>query len=61
LGLRALLDARAIVLLVSGASKREIVHRALEGPVREDVPASFVREARGTVTVIVDRAAWGDA
>ena len=60
LGLRALLDARAIVLLVSGAGKREIVRRALEGPVREDVPASFVRQARGTVTVIVDRAAWGD-
>jgi glucosamine-6-phosphate deaminase len=61
LGMRPLLAARAIVLLVSGASKREIVHRALEGPVREDVPASFVRQARGTVTVIVDRAAWGDA
>jgi glucosamine-6-phosphate deaminase len=60
LGLRPLLDARAIVMLVSGASKREIVHRALEGPVREDVPASFVRQARGTVTVIVDRAAWED-
>lgn len=61
LGMHPLLDARAIVLLVSGAGKREIVHRALEGPVREDVPASFVRQARGTVTVIVDRAAWGDA
>jgi len=60
LGMRPLLDARAIVLLVSGAGKREIVRRALEGPVREDVPASFVRQARGTVTVIVDRAAWGD-
>ena len=61
LGIRPLLHARAIVLLVSGASKHEIVHRALEGPVREDVPASFVRRARGMVTVIVDRAAWGDA
>jgi glucosamine-6-phosphate deaminase len=61
LGMRQLLDARAIVLLVSGERKREIVHRALEGPVREDVPASFVRGAKGTVTVIVDRAAWGDA
>jgi glucosamine-6-phosphate deaminase len=60
LGMGPLLAARVIVLLVSGASKREIVHRALEGPVREDVPASFVRQARGTVTVIVDRAAWED-
>jgi glucosamine-6-phosphate deaminase len=58
LGLRTLLDARRILLLVSGASKHAIVRRALEGPVGEDVPASFVREARGSVTVLVDRAAW---
>ena len=58
LGLRTLLDARRILLLVAGASKHAIVRRALEGPVGEDVPASFVREARGSVTVLVDRAAW---
>jgi 6-phosphogluconolactonase/glucosamine-6-phosphate isomerase/deaminase len=58
LGLRTLLDARHILLLVAGRSKHAIVRRALEGPVGEDVPASFVREARGSVTVLVDRAAW---
>jgi glucosamine-6-phosphate deaminase len=58
LGLRPLLEARHIMLLVAGASKHTIVRRALEGPVGEDVPASFVREARGSVTVLVDRAAW---
>lgn len=58
LGLRTILAAREILLLVSGAGKHEIVRRALEGPVGEDVPASFVREARGSVTVLVDRAAW---
>lgn len=58
LGLRTLLAARRILLLVSGASKHAIVRRALEGPVGEDVPASFVRQARGAVTVVVDRAAW---
>ena len=58
LGLRTLLDARRILLLVGGASKHAIVRRALEGPVGEDVPASFVRQARGSVTVVVDRAAW---
>ncbi|MDP9297958.1 MAG: glucosamine-6-phosphate deaminase [Actinomycetota bacterium] len=60
LGLRHLLSARAIVLVVSGSSKRTIVHRALEGPVGPAVPASFLREANGDVTVIVDRAAWAD-
>jgi glucosamine-6-phosphate deaminase len=58
LGMRPLLAAATIVLLVSGARKHEIVHRALEGPVEEDVPASFLRTAAGDVTVIVDRAAW---
>jgi glucosamine-6-phosphate deaminase len=58
LGLRPLLEARHILLLVAGASKHAIVRRALEGPVGEDIPASFVREARGAVTVLVDRAAW---
>jgi glucosamine-6-phosphate deaminase len=58
LGLRSLLAAREILLLVSGARKHDIVHRALEGPVGANVPASFLREAPGAVTVLVDRAAW---
>jgi glucosamine-6-phosphate deaminase len=58
LGLRPLLAARSIVLLVSGVRKHVVIHRALEGPVGEDVPASFLREASAEVTVIVDRAAW---
>lgn len=58
LGLRPLLAAATIVVLVSGTRKHEIVHRALEGPVSEDVPASFLREAGANVSVIVDRAAW---
>jgi glucosamine-6-phosphate deaminase len=60
MGLRHLLEARRIVMVVSGASKREIVHRALEGPVGPEVPASFLGTAEAEVTVVVDRAAWGD-
>ena len=60
LGLRPLLAADTIMLLISGAHKRAIAHRALEGPVSEDVPASFLRDAGAEVRVIVDREAWGD-
>ena len=60
IGMGPLLSARAIVLLVSGAGKRTIVHRALDGPVEADVPASFLQEASAEVTVVVDRAAWGE-
>ena len=58
LGLRQILASRRILLLASGAKKHGIVRRALEGPVGQDVPASFLREAGAEVTVIVDRAAW---
>lgn len=61
MGLRPLLAARTILLLASGTSKREIVHRALEGPVDPNVPASAIRTAGGDVVVIVDRAAWDGA
>jgi glucosamine-6-phosphate deaminase len=58
-GMRQLLVARAIVMVVSGPTKREIVHRALEEPVTPQVPASFLQEAVADVTVVVDREAWG--
>jgi glucosamine-6-phosphate deaminase len=58
MGLRPILSARTVLLLASGASKRDIVHRMLEGPVDPNVPASAIREAPGDVTVVVDRQAW---
>jgi glucosamine-6-phosphate deaminase len=60
LGLAPLLAARTIVLVVAGRSKREILARALDGPVGPDVPASLLRRAPGDVTVIADRDALGD-
>jgi len=60
MGMRHLLNARRIVLLASGEVKRTIVRRALDGPIGPDVPASLLRTATADVTVIVDRAAWGE-
>jgi glucosamine-6-phosphate deaminase len=57
-GLDVLLAARRVLLLVSGAGKREIVHRALEDPVTPEVPASFLQQ-HPDLTVVVDRDAWG--
>jgi glucosamine-6-phosphate deaminase len=56
-GMRQLLAARHIVLIVSGAHKRDILRQALEGPVTPDVPASWLQQAPN-VTVIADEAAW---
>lgn len=60
MGLRQLLSARTILVVVSGRGKHAIVHEALEGPVRPEVPASFLQVAPADVTVLVDRAAWGE-
>lgn len=58
LGLGTLAEAREVAVLVSGAAKRDILRRALTGPVTPDCPASILQtlpEAR----VLADRAAAG--
>ncbi|HEY9792566.1 MAG TPA: 6-phosphogluconolactonase [Candidatus Obscuribacterales bacterium] len=55
-GMQPLLTARLIVLVVSGAHKREILTKALYGPIGPEVPASYLQTA-GNVVVICDRAA----
>jgi glucosamine-6-phosphate deaminase len=54
-GVGTLLEARHLVLIVSGASKAEILRASLEGPQTPDVPASFLQQAFDRLTVIADR------
>ncbi len=56
-GMNLLVAARRTLLVVSGASKHEILHRSLEGSQTPDVPASYLQLA-SQVTVLADRAAW---
>ncbi|MCB9995956.1 MAG: glucosamine-6-phosphate deaminase [Rhodospirillales bacterium] len=56
LGLKTLARAKQILLLVSGAHKADILDRTLNGPISQDVPASFLR-TMPNVTVIMDDAA----
>jgi len=55
-GLAQILGSKRILLLVSGAKKRDILQRVLSGPVTSDVPASFL-QLHGNVTVIADKEA----
>ena len=57
LGMSALLAARRVLLVVTGAHKREILRRSVEGPPDERVPASWLQRHRGAI-VLADRAAW---
>lgn len=56
-GMDLLLAARRTLLLVSGAHKHQILHRAVEGPQMPEVPASYLQSA-SNVTIVADRAAW---
>lgn len=58
LGLGTLQAARRLVLLVSGARKRDILAATLEGPIGTQLPATLLRR-HPDATVIADRAALG--
>lgn len=59
-GIGTLLEARNIVLIVSGESKAAVLHRSLRGPQTPEVPASFLQRAADRLTVIADEAAAAD-
>jgi glucosamine-6-phosphate deaminase len=58
MGIGTILRARRLLLLATGPEKASIVARALEGPVRTDVPASLL-QLHPDLTVVLDRAAAG--
>ncbi len=58
-GLGVLLAAKETLLIVSGKAKRDILRKALVGPITPDVPASFLQQTPN-VTILVDRDAWSD-
>jgi glucosamine-6-phosphate deaminase len=58
LGLGTIAAAREVVLLVTGPLKRDVLHRALAGPVTPDCPASLLQALPGA-RVLADRAAAG--
>jgi glucosamine-6-phosphate deaminase len=55
-GLRTLLGAREVLLIVTGAEKAEALRAAVEGPIGPDAPASLLR-GHPCLTVLCDREA----
>ena len=53
-GMNVIMQARHIVLVVSGAHKQDILARTMHGPVTPEVPSSFLQLA-AHVTIVVDR------
>jgi len=56
MGIRTIMNAKEILLLVSGKEKTEIVRRSLLGPVTPEVPAS-VLQLHPNVAVLLDQEA----
>ena len=56
MGIATILEARRILLLASGSSKKEVLRRVLKEPVQESMPASALR-LHSDLTVILDAAA----
>ena len=57
MGVGTLLEAKQIVLLVTGEAKANMLRRSLDEPMSADVPASWLRIAGPRLTVIADEAA----
>jgi glucosamine-6-phosphate deaminase len=56
MGVRPIMAAKHVVVLVSGAQKADIADRAFTGPICPQVPASLL-QLHPHVTVLLDRAA----
>ena len=59
MGIKNIMDAKAILMLISGKGKQDAVTKLLSKKVSEDFPASILHK-HPNVTVIIDDAAYGD-
>ena len=57
MGIKNIMQAKSIVMLISGASKKETVEKLLKGPITESFPASILHNHQD-VTVIIDEEAY---
>lgn len=56
LGIKTIMKSRKIILAAKGSKKAEIIRKALEGPVTEDIPASIL-QLHPNCQVLLDREA----
>lgn len=58
MGIKSIMQARKILVVVSGADKAEILEKVLYGPITPAVPASIL-QLHNDVTIVADEAALG--
>ena len=57
LGLNHLVQSKKVILVANGAKKAEVIRKALEGEISEDMPASIVRLHPQSMVIIEEEAA----
>lgn len=56
MGIQNIMQARKILVVVSGADKAEILKKVVQGPITPQVPASIL-QLHSDITIIADEAA----
>jgi glucosamine-6-phosphate deaminase len=56
MGVGTILKAKRIIMMAWGEGKANIVHRAVEGPVTDQVPSTFLQKHNNTLVVLDDAA-----
>ncbi|MFP4096398.1 MAG: glucosamine-6-phosphate deaminase [Cyclobacteriaceae bacterium] len=56
MGVQTIMEARKIILMAWGEGKSQVIHKAVEGPITDQVPATFLQEHHNA-HIIVDEAA----
>ncbi|MBN4083464.1 glucosamine-6-phosphate deaminase [Mycoplasma sp. CSL10137] len=54
MGIGTILESKKIILLADGEHKADAIFKMIQGPITEDVPASFL-QSHNDVTVIIDK------
>ena len=57
IGIQNILEAKNILLIATGEGKTNALKQALTGPISTEVPASYLQNFSGKMTVVIDRSA----
>jgi glucosamine-6-phosphate deaminase len=57
MGIGTILEAKNILMIVSGAKKADVVAKCLEGPITSQITATAIQLHPGEITVVLDEAA----
>ena len=52
MGLKSIMNAKKVVLIATGKSKRDVVHKLIDGGISEDIPVSILKNHKDAIVYI---------